>query len=318
MKKLCCLLTVFALVFTTFGCNWSEKRGESADGGFEYVSFEDSLGRNVSLKHQPKRVAILFSSFASVWMLAGGTLEVTVYESVERGFAPKDAILVDTGAGKSINTELLLASAPDLVIASADIPAQVACMELLEKANIPCAYFKVESFSDYLRMLKICTDITGNKEALEQYGTRVEKEIEDLLSSTENLQSGKKILFIRAGSTQSSTKAKNAENNFVCAMLDDLGCENIADSAKILLDGLSVEEIIVQNPEIIFVSTMGDEAAAVANVQKMLESDAWSQISAVKNGKVHYLPKEMFQYKPNEKWGEAYKYLYSLIYDEKQ
>ena len=101
-------------------------------------------------------------------------------------------------------------------------------------------------------------------------------------------------------------------------MLADLGCQNIADNAKILLDGLSVEEIIVKDPEIIFVSTMGDEAAAVANVQKMLESDAWSQISAVKNGKVHYLPKEMFQYKPNEKWGEAYKYLYSLIYDEKQ
>ena len=44
---------------------------------------------------------MLFSSFADVWETAGGRVDITVGESVERGFAPEDVLLVDDGAGKT-------------------------------------------------------------------------------------------------------------------------------------------------------------------------------------------------------------------------
>ena len=56
----------------------------------------------------------------------------------------------------------------------------------------------------------------------------------------------KRILFIRAGSKYSATKAKTAENNFVCVMLKELGTYNIAENAPVLLDGLSQEEILME------------------------------------------------------------------------
>ena len=128
---------------------------------------------------------VLFSSFADIWKTAGGTVAVTVGESVERGFADESAVLVDAGAGKTINTESLIAAEPDLIIGSLDIEAQADAVKLAAQAGIPAAAFKVEAFADYLRVLKICTAITGNAEAYETYGTAVQERVEEILQKAQ-------------------------------------------------------------------------------------------------------------------------------------
>ena len=311
MKKLCLILCILILVpfcVSLSSCNENEAEGK-------YITFSDSAGNVISLDERPKRVAVLFSSFAEIWTLSGGEVYATVYESVERGIVPEGTSLVDSGAGKTVSTELLISLNPDLVIGSCDIPAQVKCADILKKAGIPCALMRVESFDDYLNMLNICTDITGNRDAYKKYGTDIKKEIDNVLSSVPKNQEKPKILFIRGGSTPRSVKAKNHENNFVCYMLRELNTYNIADNAPLLLDGLSLEEILREDPCMIFLSTMGDEAAARENLDAIMSSEGYASLSAVKNGRVYYLPKDMFQYKPNAKWAEAYQYLSEIIYE---
>ena len=48
-------------------------------------------------------------------------------------------------------------------------------------------------------------------------------------------------------------------------VLHELGTENIADRHESLLEDLSIEEIILADPDHIFITTMGDESAALAN-----------------------------------------------------
>lgn len=309
-KKLLTLLLAMMLLFTAVGCADS---GEAVSGESAYV-FTDDTGIELCLAARPEKTAVLFSSFAEVWQLAGGTAAVTVGESVERGFAPESAVLVDDGAGKSINIELLLAAEPDFVICSADIPAQVEAAELLRGAGIPAACFRVECFDDYLRLLRVCTEITGNDAAYGEYGLKVQEEIETLLAQASERTAGTDFLFIRAGSTASATKAKTAEQHFAAAMLEELGGHNIADAAPVLLDGLSLEEILRADPAFIFVSTMGKEAAARAYFDSVLAEPAWQSLSAVREGRVIYLPKDLFQFKPNARWGEAYAYLLEALY----
>lgn len=306
-ENLTALLSILFLI-TAAGCSRS---GEAVLGEVFY-SFTDDIGQEVVLPQCPETVAVLFSSFAEVWTLAGGEVAVTVGESVERGFADAGVSLVDDGAGKSINMELLLAAQPDLVICSADVEAQVKAAELLRSASVPAACFRVESFDDYLRMLRICTEITGDHAAYETYGTAVAERIEALLNDTR--EGATDILFIRAGSSDSATKAKNGEQHFAAAMLEELGAYNIADAAPILLDGLSMEEILRADPDFIFISTMGKEAAAKAHMEEVLAQSAWQSLSAVKNGRVIYLPKDLFQFKPNARWGDAYAYLIEVLY----
>lgn len=308
------LIGIFLTALLLTGCAFQNPIG--SEGSWSYT-FTDSTGAAVRLTKKPRRVAVLFSSYAEIWTLAGGTVEVTVGESVERGFASEDAKLVDAGAGKTIDMELLLAAQPDLVIGSADITAQVEACRVAAQAGIPAAVFRVDTFEEYLGMLKICTDITGDAQAYQTNGTAVAERVEKILSAAQARRSeAKRILFIRAGSQYASTKAKRAPDNFVCIMLDELGAYNIADEAQMLLDGLSLEEILLQDPECIFLTTMGSEAAAVSYIQDLFQQDGWKELRAVKNGSCIFLQKELFHFKPNGRWAEAYEMLAEYLYPE--
>ncbi len=300
------ILTVALLVPQLLACRKSTAPTHSD----AYYSFTDDTGVTVTLAKKPLRVAVLFSSFADIWLSAGGQVDITVGESVERGFASSNAVLVDAGAGKTVNTELLIASAPDFVLCSADVEKQVRAASLLNKNGIPAACMRVESFDDYLRVLKICTDITADKAAYQRNGIAVKERIQALLSALPVTDPAPDILFVRVGA--SAIKEKTAEHHFAAAMLEEIGTHNIEDDAPILLDGLNDEVILQKDPTFAFVSIMGDEASAKETVAN---SRVWQSLSAVQEGRCIYLPKELFQYKPNARWDEAYRYLIDILYE---
>ncbi len=43
---------------------------------------------------------------------------------------------------------------------------------------------------------------------------------------------------------------------------------------------------------------------------------AWSERSAVKNSRYIYLPKDLFHYKPLNRWDESYAYIAKLLLNE--
>lgn len=282
----------------------------------EGYTFTDDTLTVITLPEKPKKVAVLLSSLADLWVTAGGTVDITVGETVERGFAGENAVLVDAGAGKTINLELLIGEEPDFVLYSSDLSGQLECAEALRDAGIPAAGFAVETFEDYLNLLKICTDILGTPEAYEQHGIQLKAEIDAMIAAARAQSEQPRILFVRAGSSAKVTKAKTAENHFVCAMLKELGTHNIAEKAPVLLDGLSTEEILLSDPDAILFTTMGDESAGAGYMQSLVEDPVWQTLTAVREGNVYHLPKELFQYKPNARWAEAYAYLVELLYGD--
>lgn len=305
MKK--ALILILCLLLT--GC----APARSALPGY---TFRDDTGAEITVPEKPETVAVLLSSLADLWITAGGSVDITVGETVERGFAPETVILVDGGAGKTIDLERLVAAKPDFVLYSSDLAGQLECADTLRAAGIPAAGFRVETLDDYLRVLKICTDLLQTPERYDRYGTALKTEIDRMTALTRSREEQLQILFVRAGSSAKYTKAKTAENHFVCGMLKELGTFNIAEKAPVLLDGLSIEEILISDPDFILFTTMGDESAGSAYMQSLLSDPVWQTLTAVKMGRVHQLPKELFQYKPNARWGEAYAYLIELLYGD--
>ena len=271
----------------------------------EGFTFTDSVGNTVTLTKKPQRVAVLFSSFADLWISAGGTVTMTVGESVERGLVPDTVQILAEGAGKTPDAETVIAAAPDLVLFSADLAGHAACAEKVRQAGIPAAELRVESFTDYLNVLKICTDINDRPDLYESVGLSQKARIDQMIA--EKPLAGKRILFMRAASK--TVKAKDSTDNFAAAMLRELGAENVADSAPLLLDGLSVEAVLAENPDHLIFTAMGSEEGARAAANKLLASEVWRSLDAVKAGKWSFLPKETFHYKPNAGWADAYVYL---------
>jgi iron complex transport system substrate-binding protein len=279
-----------------------------------YYSFTDSLKNTVNLKDKPKRVVSLVGSYAETWVLAGGELAGVTNDVVSERKMELTKETKIVGTIKEPNVEEIIGLSPDFVMLSADIESHVKIAEMLKKSNIPFAFFKVEHFEDYLDMLKVCTDITGNKELYQKNGLAVKKQIEDVIAKIDK-KKNPSILFIRAFS--SGAKAKN-DDNMACKILNDLGTVNIASKHKALLEDLSIEEIIQEDPEYIFVVTMGDSKEALNALKDGIEKNpAWKNLSAVKNNRYIVLPKELFHYKPNAKWGESYKYVAEILYPDK-
>ena len=219
------------------------------------VVFTDALGYQVEL-HSWQRVVSLYGSFAETWVLAGGALAGTTSDAVEeRGLVLGDHVAI-VGSVKNPGFEEILAAQPDFVLASTKPSADVELMPTLENAGIPTAYFDVSSFEDYLRMLEICTRITGCEDRYEQYGTLVQEQVDAAIASAQGKQ-GPTVLYLRA--TGSSCKVKNSQNTVLGEMLADLGCTNIADSDESLLETLSMEAILQADPECIFIVLQGSD-----------------------------------------------------------
>ncbi|MEY8259660.1 ABC transporter substrate-binding protein [Oscillospiraceae bacterium 50-60] len=276
------------------------------------VTFTDVLDHEVTLERWD-RVVSLYGSFAETWLLAGGTLVGTTEDAVsERGLELGEDVAV-VGTVKEPSLEEVLALSPDFVILSADVAGQVKLHGALAAAEVPHAYYRVDAFADYLAMLEQFCLLTGREDLYEENGLAVREQIDAILASVEG-KTGPTALLIRAYST--GAKAKG-DDNLAGVILRDLGADNLVDRYESMLEDVSMEEVIAADPDFIFITTMGAEDKALAFMTETFEeSPAWAGLSAVKNGQYVLLPKELFHYKPNARWGESYAYLAEILYPE--
>ena len=292
----------------------SESASQPESAGETAVTITDSTGAQITLDTRAPRVVAAYSSFAESWLLAGGELcGVTQDALEERDLGlPEDTAVV--GTVKEPNAEEIIALEPDLVILASDIAAQADIRDVLENAGLACATFQVDTFEDYAFMMEQFTAITGREDLYQQNVTQVGEQIGDVQEKASLSSTRPSVLLIRAFS--SGIKAKT-DDELAGAILKDLGAHNIADDHPSMLEDLSMEEVIAADPDYIFVTTMGDEQKALDYLNGLIgENPAWSELSAVKEDRYVVLPKDLFHYKPNNRWGESYQYLGEILYPE--
>ncbi len=289
-------------------------------GGTVAATTQDAWDQNIGLpqetvnagSHQePDLEALLAAEPDFVILTPDIEGQLGLQETLEAIGLPQET--VNAGSHQEPDLEALLAAEPDFVILTPDIEGQLGLQETLEAARIPAAYFHVDSFEEYLHMLEICTRITGRDDLYQENGAALQEQIERMIDSVQGKQAPR-VLLMRAYS--SGVKAKNSDN-FVGAMLNDLGAVNIADSDASLLEDLQMESIVAADPDVILITTMGNEQKALDNLSATLQADpAWSALRAVENGDVNVLQKDLFHYKPNARWAESYETLATILYDE--
>lgn len=282
-------------------------------------TFTDDLGREVELDAAPQRVAALTGSYADIWCTAGG--KDTLAASASDAWTDFDLDLgedvANIGGAMGVSVEELLASTPDLVLASTNIPSNQEMLPTLEAAGVKVAFFSVDTFEDYLRMLEVCTTLTGCPDRYQTYGEAVAGEIEAARARAADAlaqQEPESVLFIRAAA--SVVKPKGSDGTVLGEMLADLGCINIADQDQSLLEDLSMEAILAADPDKIFIVLQGaDPEPAKAQLEaEVLSNPAWQKLTAVQEGEVYYMDKELYHLKPNARWGEAYDHLVEILY----
>ena len=305
-RKACAAILALALTMLIGG----------AAAAQETMILTDDLGRSVTIERRPQRVAALIGSFADIWCLAGGAdaLVAAADDTFRKFDLPISAETINLGATKDISLEKLLAAQPQLVIASCSTAEQVALEPVLSQMGLNTVYFDVDSFEDYLRMLRVCTQITGCEENYARYGEDVQAQVDAARARADG--SRPTVLYVRA--TGSSCRVKGSEGSVLGEMLHAMDCANIADSEESLLENLSIEAILKADPDFIFVvEQSADPDAAKAVLEKTLFSNpAWQTLTAVREGRVHVMDGSLFNLKPNSRWGEAYEQLAEILYGQ--
>lgn len=313
MKKLYFVIMLCCLLLLTACGSSADALPSSVTNSNTAVTFTDDLGRQVTID-RPERVVCLIASFADIWYLAGGVEQIIATTNSTWTYfdLPLREDIVNLGAAKELNIEELIACNPDFVLASCGTDRNTELESVFDEMGINTAYFSVNTFEDYLRMLKICTDITGFSENYEKYGTAVQSQVENALARADG--SCPSVLYIRA--TGSSCKVKNSEGSVLGEMLANLGCTNIADSEDSLLEQLSIESILLCDPDYIFVVLQGSDPTDAQAILEttLLHNPAWASLTAVQEGRYYVMDQNLYNMKPNERWGEAYEKLADILY----
>ena len=270
-----------------------------------------------------KKVVALSKSVAEMWLLAGGEVSATTDDGLELEGA-KNAFSV--GGLTTASLEAILSVNPELVIMTLDIPLHKKIHASLRDFGIKTYIADVKSYADYEKVMADFTALTGRKDLYEKNVARVKKAIEEIVEKSGVGGAGNSetsasstvptspatpatYLFLRV----SSAKNKVLKDHFGNEIFQGFGLKSIVSDDS-PLDEIGIEAIVNADPDYIFVVAQGDQKRADEAFYKAYKSNpAWAGLTAVKNDRVFMLPKELFNYKPNARWAEAYEIVGNLI-----
>lgn len=300
-----CLLALLAA-----GCGGGQEEKQEVKG--KYATITDAAGRVVALDAEPKRVVALNPSYLGMIDSVGGSVVgratsklVTVPDSMQD--AP------EIGFVYNINMESLVGLKPDLVLAGKNQHEKF--VPLLESNNIKVIELDAKTYTEVQDTVRLLGKIYGTSDKAEQECALLNSEIKAV---TDKLpQEKKKIVIMHA--TASSVTTEGSRSIAGCVS-DILGFDNVAAKAlqgKSEKTPYSMEALVEQNPEIIFITSMGK----ADEIENRLRSDfknnpAWASLQAVQNGKVYVLPENLFLLNPGLEYPKAVEYMARQVYPE--
>lgn len=309
-KKLACIC-MCAAAFVAVGCGGGSKE-TTVDTSKAYLTLKDAAGRQVVLQAKPERVVSLSPSYLGMIDAVGGKIVGRATSKV--GVIPDSMKAApEVGLVFNINMESLVALKPDLVLAGRNQHEKF--VPLLESNKINVIEFDAKTFDEVKQTVKILGDIYGSPEKAKAENELLDKQISAITSKLPNDK--KRIVIMHA--TASSVTVEGSHSIAGCVS-DILGFENVAAAA---LNGksdktpYSMESLVGQNPDLIFITSMG-KAEEIENRLRMdfKKNPAWNSLAAVQQGKVYVLPEKLFLLNPGLRYPEAVKYMAQQVYPE--
>ncbi len=306
LKNIFSVAVLIAAIFFITGCG-AEKVESVPDKVFAIV--EDDAGRKIYLKTKPERIAVTSASFLEPLHEVGGNIVGRPASKTNTPNWAKD--IAEIGHVYQIDVEKLLACAPDLVILNKGMNEKL--LDVLEQNQIPALVLDMKTYDDVKREVKIFSQVTGNTDKGDEIVNKMDAEIKNILDSTPH---EKKRVAILHSTAQGLTV--QLDGSIAGCVIKMFGWENVASGMTPLENNpdaapYSMETLAAQNPEIIFVTSMGDIEKIKSNMEKAIaENDAWQTIGAIKNKQVYYLPQDLFLLSPGLHYPDAVKFVRDL------
>lgn len=280
----------------------------------ETIRYREVDGTETLLTKHPRRTIVGNASFADPWFTAGGSAIGVPTVRSQQALPEPARDLPRIGVLRSLNLEKIFAMKPDLVLINANLHAHRAVRHHLIDAGIPNVALDYANFHDYIGILDLFCRLNGGSVETNSTAKRIISQVRKLTEMTAELPSPRfAVLFVASGGFVLESGDLN-----VPTMVEMLGGTNIARQESGRLK-YSFEQLLIDDPDIILINTMGDSKALQKKFTRdLISQPAWQQLKAAKTGRVHFLPPELFLYMAGSRYPEAFLHLAKLLHPERE
>ena len=298
MRKL--LLGSIALVMIVLALAGCGKTTSSSSATTKELTYN---GQTYTVPKDPQKIAVLSNSVLSMLYAVDGKAISRV--STTDPLPPEIEALPVLGQTANINMEQLLGLNPDLVLGLENQHKKYESQ--LQSSKIPTVLINYDGIKDNVPLIKFLGALTNHEDKATTLANTYESNVNKVKDSVKAQQPAR-VAVLRA-----TGKGVTAETDaaITASMVKDLGMTNVVSTH---LDTTttdktvpySLETLAADDPDIIFVVTMGKEEEITKAMKKaMTDNPAWANLKAVQNNRVVYLPSKLFLLNPGLQTPEA-------------
>ena len=210
-----------------------------------------------------------------------------------------------------MNIEKILELKPELVVLMGKIGSHVRLRELLATMKIPAFTVKYDNYRDFEALLDLFCRLNNTDPERCEAARTVTEGVNRIIARIRGLPSPRFCtVFAQAAGFRAETDLANTS-----CMLSMLGGKNTVPPSGGLRTGFSIEQLLLDNPDVIFVVMMGNTQTLEEKFRKEIMSQpAWKKLRADQTGRVHFLPSDLYLYLAGPRFPEAFLHLAQLLY----
>ncbi|MEX1182470.1 MAG: cobalamin-binding protein [Gemmatimonadota bacterium] len=285
----------------TSGSGTARSPGPSAETAVEVV---DDAGRIVRLDAPARRVISLIPAQTEIVHVLGGVDRLLARTQWDTD--PRLAHLPSVGNALTPSVEWLVAQRPDLVIAWPDGAARTVVGRLSD-AGLPVYASRVESLDEIVAMIARIGTLLGRQFAADSLIASVEAQLDSVRAAVAGRERPAVLYLIDRDPVMVA-----GAGTFVGQLVEVAGGRNIFADLPQFYPQVSLEEVLVRDPDVIIRPTVRPRPNAAAALRGL---PGWRSLRAVREGRVYEIDVDLYN-RPGITVGRAARGLARLIHPE--
>ena len=250
------------------------------------LTLTDDLGRQVTVKAEPKRIVSLLPSNTEILFAVGAgeqVVGVTSFCNYPEAATKKEQVGGITV--KSLSLEKIVALQPDVVLASG---SQQEIIPALDKAGLTVIALEPATFDDIFANIELVGRVAGHIDQAQSLTSQLRQRVAAVKAKVDALPADQRpTVFYEVWHDPLMTAGPDT---FIGQLITLAGGKNIFDDVAEDWPQVSAETIVQRNPAVILgPSNHLDELTTT----KISARPGWSNIAAVKNNRIYILDGDM-------------------------
>lgn len=297
MSALAGTIVAASLLLTGCGQGTTTTQSSSSEETSGAIALTDQRGKSVELSGPADQIAFTVIPAPAILAAVDGSWDRIVgvnsswSEAAAEGITPKifdkaNELKVIAGDDFVPNMEEILSLNPDVVVQWGDMGNDGVAP--IESTGIPVVGLQYGTQEDLETWIDLFGTMVGKQDRAEEIINNMGKEAEELREKTAKFDTKPRVVQLSYSDSKLSVATKK---DYAQHVFDLINAENVAADAVVDDAGISPEQLINWDPEVIFLS-----AFDTAVPEDLYNDPRFADVSAVKNKKVYRTPLGVYRW----------------------